>query len=437
MAIIVKDENNIRPYDMEVLSKPTTTYINEEAWDQNQQAPFDENVDTDEEAITISDGTNLYIMIYPTVTSSDYASAYITKYKYNSNLELTKEYSAEIFRFWPGNISLFIHNGELHLIGYFVTFKVGYRIDFGFFHYKFNESNYTMEQASDVSSLDFDLYNFSDLTANSVNGKIHLFSCKKTNNVYVSHHYIYNGNSWTDAGNLPDSLSTELDKYNGLITVSFGKHIYFICENTNFYRLDDINTFVKLDDVVPEDIKTKYESLGYNVNKFENYSIFNTSVFGDRINVFMTIRAQTTYGSGEIFKTLYLVFSGGKWHAELESIVLPGFNSFPDVAFVPNGLRFIKMGSFYAGLALAQLQFQRDDGVKYIVGIGIQRIFSIPYTNVGSENNHLFNKIKDIWTKVKVPTYDQYGNCSMVEQAKKVKAVWVGGPDNKAKRIYY
>jgi len=50
--------------------------------------------------------------------------------------------------------------------------------------------------------------------------------------------------------------------------------------------------------------------------------------------------------------------------------------------------------------------------------------------------SHIFNKIKGIWTKVKVPTYDEYGNCTMIEQAKRVKAVWVGGPDNKAKRVY-
>lgn len=51
--------------------------------------------------------------------------------------------------------------------------------------------------------------------------------------------------------------------------------------------------------------------------------------------------------------------------------------------------------------------------------------------------SHLFNKINGVWTKVKVPTYDQYGNCHIEEQAKKVKAIWVGGPDNKAKRVFY
>ena len=51
--------------------------------------------------------------------------------------------------------------------------------------------------------------------------------------------------------------------------------------------------------------------------------------------------------------------------------------------------------------------------------------------------SHLFNKIKNIWAKVPVPTYDQYGNCTMVEQAKKVKAVWAKGSDNQPKRIYF
>lgn len=49
--------------------------------------------------------------------------------------------------------------------------------------------------------------------------------------------------------------------------------------------------------------------------------------------------------------------------------------------------------------------------------------------------SHIFNRIKRIWTKVKIPTYDQYGNCVVSDQIKKVKGVWIGDSNNRARRI--
>ena len=106
----------------------------------------------------------------------------------------------------------------------------------------------------------------------------------------------------------------------------------------------------------------------------------------------------------------------------------------------------VSVGNAYQGYNTVVAEKRLDNGLEdpndsglflyvFFSGLDSDNTYRLPYCPDVENISNLFYA-KAAWTKVPVPTYDEYGNCHIEEQAKKVKAVWVGGPDNKAKRVY-
>ena len=234
-----------------------------------------------------------------------------------------------------------------------------------------------------------DLPDFGSVIVEDDRGARHVLAAVLNNEIHVVYgqkHYKYSNNSWVLVSTLPISKGE-----NGYLLSYSGDNKLILFHNTRWYIFN------------------------YSTNQWTQQNTQLPCSFGS--------------GSGYIYNdTIHILVSNYHYTFENSQWVLKETLNW---VYSDNGVDFygdLNQYSYYGPIASIE-------NFKTAV-TDLSGNFKIYENSVPLSYSHIFNKIKGIWTKIKVPTYDQYGNCTMVEQAKRVKAVWVGNQNNLARRVF-